>query len=889
MFSGNILIKNVVADYHVIVGDSWTYQYEGYLGQGNLTAQVTSVSEPYGSVMGALYLNSSLIQSDEHFCNWIVFNDEVMEQIRDNGTTGTEIYGGLTRECILAWYDGSFYVIDIETGILLEKHSIDEEYILIDWNPTIEPGEWLLSGDEEWTYEVFQDETFLNTMGIEVMEVPEYPSTPIGMMYRNNSSPYNISLFNLYVFDNITIAQAAETSGISSGYYGGRECHYVVLDNFMESIFYIDNVTGIVLNITTDWGEQLILVDWSLASVAREPTKWLVSEGDEWIYDVLEYGYEREFGFKVTDVQEYPRSPIGDRYELGNMPQLGVLLSYEYVFDNATIGQAAETNGIFSGYYGGKECYYVVLDNGMGKTFYIDNATGIALNITTEWGDEYILVNWSVWGPPTWLVEVGEEWTYNIILNGDILSSMGIEVTSVPDYPDPPIGTIYYEGGPPEPDQDLFMYVYDNGTIESIASIAGTSSASYGGRQCEYVVLSYGSDYFINIDRATGIALSLTSISGTDIMQYILVNWSITSASSEEWVIETGDEWTYETQVGGMHQNFTGIVVTEVPSGLFYPPIGTIYSENSPPLENQYLILLGGIPMVIAKTSIEMLIGMYGTQSGTYGGRTCEYVTVNPLEGIIVKFDTATGVLLQLTNSTSSLDIILVAWSQLIGPNITINSPLETEAFNATAPAYDIWIEESELSAIWYVLNGGDPIYIPAINESSTGEINETAWNDLGDGLVEIIFYANDSIGNVRNARVTVLKDTQAPMISIKMPLTGQEFKSPPDFELQITETNVEKIWYTLNDGEPIEIFSESGTINETAWNELESGSVVIKFYVRDVVGSESFVEVEVVKLASTSPAPDTTVIVIIVVIGIVIGAAATVLLVGVVVNKRRH
>ena len=55
-------------------------------------------------------------------------------------------------------------------------------------------------------------------------------------------------------------------------------------------------------------------------------------------------------------------------------------------------------------------------------------------------------------------------------------------------------------------------------------------------------------------------------------------------------------------------------------------------------------------------------------------------------------------------------------------------------------------------------------------------------------------------------------------------------------------------MWYTLNLGTIRHYFEINDTINEKAWNNLNDGVVIIRFYVNHINGHLEFAEVMVIK-----------------------------------------
>ena len=88
-------------------------------------------------------------------------------------------------------------------------------------------------------------------------------------------------------------------------------------------------------------------------------------------------------------------------------------------------------------------------------------------------------------------------------------------------------------------------------------------------------------------------------------------------------------------------------------------------------------------------------------------------------------------------------------------PSITINSPTANELFGSTAPGFNVTITDpSGVNTMWYTLDGGLTNY--TIN-LLTGILDQDAWVSLEEGFVIIKFSANDTLGNIGYAHVTVV------------------------------------------------------------------------------------------------------------------------------------
>ncbi|HEC37719.1 hypothetical protein LCGC14_0720300 [marine sediment metagenome] len=188
-------------------------------------------------------------------------------------------------------------------------------------------------------------------------------------------------------------------------------------------------------------------------------------------------------------------------------------------------------------------------------------------------------------------------------------------------------------------------------------------------------------------------------------------------------------------------------------------------------------------------------------------------------------------------------------------PEILILSPNLNDIFGINAPTFELSINESNLESTWYTIDGGATNYTFV---GSTGTINQAAWELQGNGTVLIRFYANDSIGNIAYLEIIIPKDILAPIITIINPTTNQLFGiGAPSYALTITKGNLDKLWYTLDNGiNNITITELTEMINQDLWEKMPNGYISIKFYVNDTLGNIGFNEVIIVKDTPTSNSP---------------------------------
>ncbi|MFW9970014.1 MAG: DUF2341 domain-containing protein [Candidatus Odinarchaeota archaeon] len=183
-------------------------------------------------------------------------------------------------------------------------------------------------------------------------------------------------------------------------------------------------------------------------------------------------------------------------------------------------------------------------------------------------------------------------------------------------------------------------------------------------------------------------------------------------------------------------------------------------------------------------------------------------------------------------------------------PDITINSPNPNDLFGSNAPDYDLTVIDANLDSIWYSLDGGTTNSTPV---SASGTIDQTMWSAIANGTVPIRFYANDTLGHVNYEEVIVRKDIINPSVIINSPTPSSSHSTPPSYSLSIIEANLDKIWYTLDEGLNNYTGAISGTIDSTAWGYAGLGAVTIMFYVNDSVGNWNFTSVGIIKTSDLS------------------------------------
>ncbi|GAH71225.1 unnamed protein product, partial [marine sediment metagenome] len=119
-----------------------------------------------------------------------------------------------------------------------------------------------------------------------------------------------------------------------------------------------------------------------------------------------------------------------------------------------------------------------------------------------------------------------------------------------------------------------------------------------------------------------------------------------------------------------------------------------------------------------------------------------------------------------------------------VPPIITVFAPFEGGFYNDTAPLFDVEIYDLDLDSMWYSINNGAN---HSFTTNSTFESGE--WEDLPEGLNNITFYANDTLGYEAYKTVHVYKDIHVPVVNVLSPTNDQPLGlTAPAFIVEIRD-----------------------------------------------------------------------------------------------------
>ena len=206
---------------------------------------------------------------------------------------------------------------------------------------------------------------------------------------------------------------------------------------------------------------------------------------------------------------------------------------------------------------------------------------------------------------------------------------------------------------------------------------------------------------------------------------------------------------------------------------------------------------------------------------------------------------------------------LIIVKKDIEKPAIQINSPVTNKLYGNIAPEFDISINEGNLHSTWYRLVNLSDLTDYTLNTTFDYFVEFTVlqdiWNQMDNGSIILCFYANDTAGNIGFKQIVIRKDIIPPQIMIHDPNPDLTFKhAAPDFHISIIEGNLNMTWYTINGGATRYFLTESsGRINQTAWNKLKDGIIIITFWANDTMGNMKNKEITITKMVGSGDGGD--------------------------------
>ncbi|MBY8990896.1 MAG: hypothetical protein KGD58_09090 [Candidatus Lokiarchaeota archaeon] len=181
-------------------------------------------------------------------------------------------------------------------------------------------------------------------------------------------------------------------------------------------------------------------------------------------------------------------------------------------------------------------------------------------------------------------------------------------------------------------------------------------------------------------------------------------------------------------------------------------------------------------------------------------------------------------------------------------PALEIYMPGQGNLFGVISPQFSLSVNETNLDSVWYSLDNGLTNISPI---EFTGQIDQTEWNDFNNGTVNIVFYANNTLGELEHVEIIIRKDVINPVINIHKPLQDEVFGStPPLYNISIDEpSGLDLVWFTFDGGlNNFTILELTGTINNTIWEQIPEGQVTLRIYAKDKAGNIGYTDITISK-----------------------------------------
>ena len=152
----------------------------------------------------------------------------------------------------------------------------------------------------------------------------------------------------------------------------------------------------------------------------------------------------------------------------------------------------------------------------------------------------------------------------------------------------------------------------------------------------------------------------------------------------------------------------------------------------------------------------------------------------------------------------------------------------------------DVDIVDLNLDQAWYRIIGD----VTTANYTWTGIIEQSVWDQIGNGTALIEIFANDTMGNFRFDDVFVRKDINAPILTIIEPNPYDLFGyNSPNCSIYMSGLDLSYFWYVLDGNPEQRIFPDPKenldlAIDQALWETFVNGTVTIRFFANDSTGN---------------------------------------------------
>ncbi len=160
-------------------------------------------------------------------------------------------------------------------------------------------------------------------------------------------------------------------------------------------------------------------------------------------------------------------------------------------------------------------------------------------------------------------------------------------------------------------------------------------------------------------------------------------------------------------------------------------------------------------------------------------------------------------------------------------PQISVYSPIN-RSYNTNVILINLSAQDTTLRSLWF-FNG-------TVNVTYVSETYQT----YEDGSYSLIFYANDSVGNINSTRVYFSVDTVKPLISFVQPGNVSYQTSEIDVKYTVYDLSLQSCWYSNDLGKT----NQSIVCGENTTYPALQGHNSLRIYANDSAGNMNFTNV---------------------------------------------
>ncbi|MFW9783050.1 MAG: Ig-like domain-containing protein [Candidatus Heimdallarchaeota archaeon] len=164
-------------------------------------------------------------------------------------------------------------------------------------------------------------------------------------------------------------------------------------------------------------------------------------------------------------------------------------------------------------------------------------------------------------------------------------------------------------------------------------------------------------------------------------------------------------------------------------------------------------------------------------------------------------------------------------------------------AFNASS--------DIDINGLWATITTPSKSISIQLNYQENSKWNAT-FIVTEDGTYSIQVNATDFAGNTNiTDLIYITGDISTPILSI-ISLPIESGVNAPNFSISITEPNLDGIWYSLYNGiywsQNITIIGFNGTLEQSLWDTMPTGDILIRFYANDTLGHIGYIDITISK-----------------------------------------